>query len=51
MDETAWPAIAAAAIIIVFILFAKAVKATLKLAVIAAMLLVIAYFLRHAGIF
>ena len=50
MDSTAWMAILAAAAIIGFILFAKAVKATLKLIVIGVMLVLIAYFLRQAGI-
>ncbi|MBI9020730.1 MAG: hypothetical protein JEZ10_05695 [Verrucomicrobia bacterium] len=50
MDETSWMAIAAAAAIIGIVLFAKAIKLTLKIVVIAGMLVVIAYFLRHAGI-
>lgn len=40
----------AAVIIMVLVLFAKAVKVTLKLAVIGIMLLLIAYFLREAGL-
>ncbi|MBL7016884.1 MAG: hypothetical protein ISR84_04925 [Kiritimatiellales bacterium] len=50
MDETSWMAILAAAAIIGLILFAKAVKATLKIIVIVVMLVLIAYFLRQAGI-
>ena len=50
MDETSWMAILAAAAIIGLILFAKAVKATLKIIVIAVMLVLITYFLRQAGI-
>lgn len=50
MDETSWMAILTAAAIIGIILFAKAIKATLKIIVIVGMLVVIAYFLRHAGI-
>ena len=50
MDSTAWMAILAAVTIIGFILFAKAVKATLKTIVIGVMLVLIAYFLRQAGI-
>lgn len=51
MDGMSWIIILAAATIIAIILFAKAVKFTLKLAVIAVMLLLIAYFLRQAGLF
>jgi hypothetical protein len=51
MDETSWMVIASASSIIVIILFAKAVKTILKIAVISVMLLLIAYFLRRAGIF
>ena len=40
----------AAAIIIVLVLFAKAIKGLLKLAVIAVMILFIIYFLRQAGL-
>ncbi|MBC8206864.1 MAG: hypothetical protein ISR85_02570 [Kiritimatiellales bacterium] len=50
LDPTAWMVILAAAAIIGLILFAKAVKATLKIIVIAVMLVLIAYFLRQAGI-
>jgi len=50
MDETSWMAILAAAAIIGIILFAKAIKVTLKIIVIVGMLVVIAYFLRQAGI-
>ena len=45
-----WLIFAAAAIIIVLALFAKALKLTLKLAVIGVMLLFIVYFLREAGL-
>jgi hypothetical protein len=50
MDETSWLAILVATAIIGIILFAKAIKATLKIIVIVGMLVVIAYFLRQAGI-
>jgi hypothetical protein len=50
MDTTSWMVILSAAAIMAFILFAKAVKAVLKIAVIAGMLVVIAFFLRRAGI-
>lgn len=51
MDHTSRLAILTAAAIIVIILFAKAIKWILKLAVIAGMLLLIAFFLRQAGFF
>ena len=50
MDATAGLVILAAVIICALVLFAKAIKGTLKLAVIAVMLVFIAYFLRQAGI-
>lgn len=50
LDSMSWIVILSATAIIAFILFAKAIKFTLKLAVIAVMLLLIAYFLRQAGI-
>lgn len=50
MDTTSWMVILSAAAIVAFILFAKAVRTVLKIAVIAGMLVVIAYFLRRAGI-
>lgn len=45
-----WMIIASAVIICVLVLFAKAIKVTLKLAVIAVMLLFVAYFLVQAGV-
>ncbi|QHI69670.1 hypothetical protein [Tichowtungia aerotolerans] len=51
IDSMTWIILLSAAAIIAFILFAKAIKLTLKLAVIAVMLLLIAYFLRQAGLF
>lgn len=51
MDNTARMVILSATLIIVFILFAKAVKFVLKLVVIAVMVLFIVYFLRMAGLF
>jgi len=49
MHPTSWMIILAAAAIIGIILFSKVIQATLKLIVIAGMLVVIAYFLRQAG--
>ena len=51
MDHTTRMVILSAAVIIIIILFAQAVKWALKLAVIAGMLLIIAFFLRLAGLF
>lgn len=51
LDSMSWIIILSAAVAIVIILFAKTVKAILKLAVVAVMLVLIAYFLRQAGIF
>jgi hypothetical protein len=45
-----WMIVISAIIICVLALFAKAIKTTLKLAIIAVMLLFIAYFLVQAGI-
>lgn len=42
--------VAAAAVIIVLVLFAKAIKTVLKFAVIIVMLVFIVYFLHQAGI-
>jgi hypothetical protein len=50
MDDTSKLVILSATVIIVFILFSKVIKVILKIAVIAAMLFLIAYFLRQNGI-
>jgi hypothetical protein len=50
MSTTGWMVIAAALIIIILVLFAKAIKATLKTAVIIVMLAFIVYFLHQAGL-
>jgi hypothetical protein len=50
IDPMTWIIIGAAVIICAAVLFAKAIKFALKLAVIAVMLLFIAYFLVQAGI-
>ena len=50
MSPTAWAVIIAACSICVLVLFAKAVKLVLKLAVIAVMLLFVAYFLIQEGV-
>lgn len=50
MDETSWMVMLSATAIIVIILFAKTIKGILKIAVIAGMLLLIAFSLRMAGI-
>jgi uncharacterized membrane protein len=50
MDATTWMVVLAASVIITLVLFSKAIKFILKLAVIAVMLAVIAYFLQQAGI-
>ena len=50
METTGWMVIAAALIIIVLVIFAKAIKFSLKLAVVAVMLVFILYFLHQAGI-
>ena len=49
-DSTTWLVVASAIIICILVLFAKAVKLALKLAVIAVMLAFIVYFLRQAGV-
>jgi len=50
IDSVTLLVVASAIIICVLVLFAKAIKFTLKLAVIAVMLAFIVYFLRQAGI-
>lgn len=50
MDATSWMVVLSAVAIIVLVLFAKFIKGMLKLAVIAAMLVLIVYFLQQAGI-
>ena len=49
MNTTGWLVVAAAFVIIVLVLFAKAIKAALKIAVIVVMLAFIVYFLHQAG--
>ncbi|HEY5621253.1 MAG TPA: hypothetical protein VIR77_01495 [Pontiella sp.] len=50
MAPMTWLIMLAAAFICLFVLFNKAVKLMLKLAVIVIMALLVAYFLRQAGI-
>ena len=50
IDSVTLLVVTSAIIICVLVLFAKAIKFTLKLAVIAVMLTFIVYFLRQAGI-
>ena len=50
LDTTSIIAIAAAAMIILLVLFAKAIQGLLKIAIIAAMIACILYFLREGGI-
>jgi hypothetical protein len=50
MSTTSWMVVASAAIIILLVLFHKAIKAALKIAVILVMLTFIVYFLHQAGI-
>lgn len=50
MNATGWMVVAAASIIIVLVLFHKAVKTVLKIGVIIVMLIFITYFLHQAGI-
>lgn len=50
MDATTWMMVLSCSVIIALVLFAKAIKSVLKLAVIAVMLACIAYFLQQAGI-
>jgi hypothetical protein len=50
MSTTSWMVVASAAIIILLVLFHKAIKAALKIAVILVMLAFIVYFLHQAGI-
>jgi uncharacterized membrane protein YfhO len=49
-SPTAVMILISAVVILVLVLFAKAIKFTLKLAVIAVMVLLIAYFLRQVGL-
>jgi hypothetical protein len=50
MSTTGWMVVAAATVIIILVLFAKAIKASLKIAVIVVMLVFIIYFLHQAGL-
>ena len=50
MSTTGWMVVAAATAIIILVLFAKAIKASLKFAVIVVMLVFITYFLHQAGL-
>ena len=50
INPMTWLILVAAIIICVLVLFAKAIKFTLKLAVIAVMLAFVTYFLQQAGI-
>lgn len=50
MDATSWMVVLSASAIIALVLFAKFIKTMLKLAIIAVMLICIAYFLQQAGI-
>ena len=50
MSTTSWMVVASAAIIILLVLFHKAIKAALKIAVILVMLAFIVYFLHQAGL-
>ena len=50
IDSMTWIIMVSALVICVLILFAKAIRAALKLAVLIVMLAFVAYFLRQAGI-
>jgi hypothetical protein len=50
IDSMTWTIMVSALVICVLVLFAKAIKAALKLAVIVVMLALVAYFLLQAGI-
>ncbi len=50
INPMTWLIIFAAGAIITLVLFARVIKAALKVAVIVVMLLLVAYFLRQAGI-
>ena len=50
IDSMTWIIMVSALVICVLVLFAKAIHAALKLAVIVVMLTFVAYYLRQAGI-
>ncbi|MCK4565419.1 MAG: hypothetical protein KAU94_12190 [Verrucomicrobia bacterium] len=50
IDSMTWIIMISALVICMLVLFAKAINAVLKLAVIVVMLAFVAYFLRQAGI-
>lgn len=50
IDSTTWMVFFAAAFICIAVIFSKVIKFFLKLAVIIAMLVMVVYFLRQAGI-